>query len=241
MANFVARLSGSFLLTLSALFGYYLNYGILTFRGIFLVPVTSPLNHRVQFVFFIKMNFFCMKMILFLFFSVLFFDCQPSVENEDASKNSAPENENIAGTNASDSIKIFDHFDDMQHFFSRKNDTTYVINFWATWCKPCVEEMPYFEQLHEKYRDQKVKILLVSLDFKKQIDSKLKPFIRERNLQPEVVVLADPDANSWISKVDENWGGAIPITIVYKGEQRQFIGEQFEDYQSLEKIIQSFL
>lgn len=178
-----------------------------------------------------------MKTVFFVLPFVLFLSCEP----HSVSEKPGAVSENKQDEKAGDSLKIFDHYADLEYLLSKNNDTTYVINFWATWCKPCVEEMPYFEELHEKFQNQKVKILLVSLDFKKQVDAKLKPFIRERNLKPEVVVLADPDANSWISKVDENWGGAIPATIVYRGDRREFIGEQFEDYQSLEKIIQSFL
>ena len=129
----------------------------------------------------------------------------------------------------------------MAHIFDYKNDTTYIINFWATWCKPCVEELPYFEEVHAKYSNKPVKVILVSLDFKKQIEKKLLPFIQNRNLQPEVVVLVDPDANSWIPKVDDVWDGAIPVTLFYNSEKRKFVGKQFADHDELETILKTFL
>ena len=136
---------------------------------------------------------------------------------------------------------VYSSFDDMKWIFNQQNDTTYVINFWATWCKPCVEELPFFLELDNTYRDEKVKLILVSLDFEKQIEKKLIPFIKKHNLQPEVVVLTDPDANSWIPKVAEEWSGAIPATLVYNTKNRSFYEQSFESFEELNSIIKSNL
>lgn len=136
---------------------------------------------------------------------------------------------------------IVEKYDDLAYIFEQNNDTTYVINFWATWCGPCVKELPYFETLHKQYKDQKVKVLLVSLDFKRQIERKLIPFVKKRQLQAEVIALTDGDYNSWIDKVDTDWGGAIPITVVYKGNKRKFHGEEFSNYEDLENLVKQFL
>lgn len=130
-------------------------------------------------------------------------------------------------------------FEQLSEVMSMDNDTTYVINFWATWCKPCVAEMPYFEQLHEKNKDQKVKVVLVSLDFKSQLDSRVKPFVEKRNLQPEVMLLDAGDPNKWIDLVDPSWSGAIPATLFFKGKNRVFVEDSFHDLPSLETIIHS--
>jgi thiol-disulfide isomerase/thioredoxin len=100
---------------------------------------------------------------------------------------------------------------------SNVNDTSYVINFWATWCKPCVKELPYFEKLNRKYEDKKVRVILISLDFKRNLDSHLISFIRKNNIQSEVVLLDEPDYNSWINDVSSEWSGAIPATVFIKG------------------------
>ena len=136
---------------------------------------------------------------------------------------------------------IVEKYDDLAYIFEQNNDTTYVINFWATWCGPCVKELPYFETLHDNYKDQKVKVILVSLDFKRQIERKLIPFVKKHQLQSEVIALTDGDYNSWIDKVDTDWGGAIPITVVYRGDKRKFHGEEFSDYEDLEKLVKQFL
>ena len=71
---------------------------------------------------------------------------------------------------------IYENFEELAFIFQQQNDTTYVINFWSTWCAPCVKELPYFEQVNQKYTNRKVKVILVSLDFPKQLETKLKPF-----------------------------------------------------------------
>lgn len=138
-------------------------------------------------------------------------------------------------------LSVVHKFEDMEYIFHHDNDTTYLINFWATWCKPCVEEMPYIDPLTEKYKDEKFKIILVSLDFKKQLESKLIPYLNKNKIQSEVIVLADSKTNKWIDKVDPKWSGAIPITLVYKGQERFFYEENFHSLEEVEKILIPFL
>src|SRR5690606_7705667 len=68
---------------------------------------------------------------------------------------------------------------------TRNKDTFYVINFWATWCGPCVKELPEFDALREDIKDRPVKILLVSLDFKEDYPKKLRHFIKKKRLKHE--------------------------------------------------------
>ncbi|MDR6967804.1 thiol-disulfide isomerase/thioredoxin [Flavobacterium arsenatis] len=135
-------------------------------------------------------------------------------------------------------VKSYD-YNSLEYFLKKDNDTTYVINFWATWCVPCVEELPSFEKLNAEYRDKKVKVILVSLDISKQIESRLIPFMQKKKLQSKVVLLNDPDANAWIEKVDKNWSGAIPATIIYKKQNRKFYERSFT-YEELEKEVNQF-
>lgn len=137
------------------------------------------------------------------------------------------------------SIKSYD-YKTFEHFLNQKNDTTYVINFWATWCKPCVEELPNFEMLNSEYKSKKVKVILVSMDMSKQVETSLLPFIKRKNLQSKVIFLNDPDANSWIEKVDKSWSGAIPATVIYNKKQRRFYEQSFT-YEALEKEVQSII
>ncbi|MDN5351004.1 MAG: hypothetical protein PWQ54_2400 [Bacteroidales bacterium] len=113
-------------------------------------------------------------------------------------------------------------FATFQQYLEHENDTVYVINFWATWCAPCVKELPDFEKLNQKFGNRNFKMLLVSLDFRKMYETRLIPFIEENKLSAEVILLHDPDANAWIDKVSPEWSGAIPATLIYKNNFRIF-------------------
>lgn len=105
---------------------------------------------------------------------------------------------------------------------TKKSDTTFVINFWATWCSPCVKEIDYFEDLHRLNQGKKLKVILVSLDFPDRADIQLLPFLRDKSISAHVVLMADLDYNSWIEDVDPGWSGAIPATLFQRGENRIF-------------------
>lgn len=132
-------------------------------------------------------------------------------------------------------IPVYSKFDDIAPLLAQDNDTTYVVNFWATWCKPCVAELPYFTELSEKYAAQPVRILLISLDFPAQLQSRLVPFVEERALKSLVAVLLDGKYNDWIDRVSPEWSGAIPATLIYKGARRHFMGEAVHSLQELEQ------
>jgi thiol-disulfide isomerase/thioredoxin len=127
----------------------------------------------------------------------------------------------------------------LKHFLSQQNDTIYVVNFWATWCVPCVEELPNFEKITQKYKIDKIKVILVSLDFGKDINTRLLPFIARKKIKSKVIVMREPDANSWIPNVDESWSGALPATVIYKGAQRAFFEKTFT-FEELENEIKKF-
>lgn len=136
-------------------------------------------------------------------------------------------------------LEVYD-FNGFQKFLEKKDDKVYVVNFWATWCAPCVKEMPYFEKLSQVYKDDQVEVLFVSLDFPHLYDSKLKPFIKDKNIQSKVVALNDVDMNTWIPKVDENWSGSIPATIIYKNDVSKFYEKSFT-YEELESELKQFI
>lgn len=103
------------------------------------------------------------------------------------------------------------------------SDTTYIINFWATWCKPCVKELPSFDSLYLNSNKRNLKILLVSLDFKEDIEKKLDPFLIKNKIKLECVVLDEINGNDFINKVDEKWTGAVPATLIKLNNKHVFI------------------
>jgi thiol-disulfide isomerase/thioredoxin len=135
----------------------------------------------------------------------------------------------------SQEIQIVD-FNGLQPILNLRNDTTYVVNFWATWCIPCVKELPFFQKLHDDYQGRNVRVVLVSLDFKKDMDTRLKPFIQKNKLSPKVIMLYDSDGNSWINKVSPDWSGALPATLVYNRNFRSFYEKSFS-YEELQTIV----
>ena len=136
-------------------------------------------------------------------------------------------------------LEVYDH-DGLEPLINVTDDKIHVVNFWATWCAPCVKELPYFEKLNEEYKDKDVELLLVSLDFPRQYETKLKPFLKEKQLKSRVVCLDDVNQNRWIPAIDTTWSGALPATIIYKGNKRQFYEKSFT-YEELEKEVQQFL
>jgi thiol-disulfide isomerase/thioredoxin len=131
-------------------------------------------------------------------------------------------------------IEIYD-FKGLESLLTTEDNRTYVINFWATWCKPCIEELPYFEALQAENKD--IKVILVSLDFPDKLESQLKPFIAEKQLKSQVVLLDDPYENEWIPKVDSTWSGAIPATLIFNKSKRVFYERSFTKISLLEEIV----
>ncbi|HEX8330949.1 MAG TPA: TlpA disulfide reductase family protein [Hymenobacter sp.] len=112
-------------------------------------------------------------------------------------------------------------FPELQKRLATPNDTTYVVNFWATWCGPCIKELPSFEKLRTANANKKVKVLLVSMDYASQLDKKVKPFVKQRGLKSEVVLLNESDPNSFIDKVDPKWSGSIPFTLIVNNNTKK--------------------
>lgn len=131
-------------------------------------------------------------------------------------------------------------FEGLKPYLDKNDGKTYVINFWATWCAPCIKELPYFEAITKQYKGNEVEVILVSLDFPRQFDTKLKPFILEKQLQSEVLALNDMDMNSWIPQVDESWTGAIPATLIYNQSKRKFYEQTFTETE-LQTELKQFL
>ena len=131
-------------------------------------------------------------------------------------------------------------FEDIQHVFQKNDDTVRVVNFWATWCIPCVEEMPYFTKAEKKFSGNDVKFIYISLDFPRNLENKVIPFVKKYDMNGQLYLLDDPDANRWINKVDTRWSGALPATVVYRKEQKTF-REGGLTYKELDEYIKQKL
>ena len=116
-----------------------------------------------------------------------------------------------------------------------------VVNYWATWCAPCVAELPYFVEAHEKYKNQDVLIVGLSLDFLHSWKKSLLPFLQKKKIPYPNFVL-DVDPNTYITAISPAWSGSLPATFYYDNEGRK-LGEQLgavekEDlFQDIEKYL----
>jgi thiol-disulfide isomerase/thioredoxin len=143
--------------------------------------------------------------------------------------------QNSVGSQAIPKWKI----EDVVRSFSAKNDTTYVVNFWATFCKPCIEEIPDFIKTVEKYKSKKVKLLLVSLDLPSYYPAKIAAFAKKNNYKTNIAWLDETNADHFCPMIDAKWSGAIPATIIVNNKTgyRKFFEDQVsaEDFEAVLK------
>ena len=128
------------------------------------------------------------------------------------------------------------NFATFEPYLHRSNDTLYLVNFWATWCVPCRMELPAIVSVSKKYADFRFKTIFVSLDFPGQLQNRVIPFVESHQITSSVILLDDPDQNSWISKVNPAWSGAIPFTVIYGNNFRETYAYSLT-YSVLDSII----
>lgn len=143
----------------------------------------------------------------------------------------------VVPTTDSNTVKTYDFNSFEKTFLQPKTDKIQVINFWATWCLPCIKELPYFEELSKKNKD--IEVILVSLDLSTQTESKLISLVKKEKLKSNVILLDESDATVWIPKVDTSWSGAIPATMIINKNKKIFYEQSF-NYTELIEAINSF-
>ena len=125
----------------------------------------------------------------------------------------------------------------LQPLLHQNSENVQVVNFWATWCAPCIKELPYFEELNKL---EGVEVLLVSLDFSNHKQKRLIPFVEKHKLQSRVVHLDDEDENYWINEISTTWSGALPATLIYTQNRRGFYEQSFTKYELFKEVKSYF-
>ncbi|MDD2285303.1 MAG: TlpA family protein disulfide reductase [Paludibacter sp.] len=143
---------------------------------------------------------------------------------------------------SADTFKGVIKYEDLQEI-TEKIDDVLVVNFWATWCGPCVREIPDFMEVNNKFSSRTdFKMILVSLDDKDNLKSDVIPFLKDNQITADVYLLDDTKRmNYWMPKVDKGWTGSIPATVFYKnGKKLKFVEKQFHKAE-LTEIIDQYL
>jgi thiol-disulfide isomerase/thioredoxin len=114
-----------------------------------------------------------------------------------------------------------------------KSDKPLVINFWATFCKPCLDEIPYFQQtISDDYKGE-VELILVSLDMPEYYPEKISSVASRSNFTFPVIWLNETNADYFCPKIDVKWSGAIPATLMVNNKRnyRKFYEQQLTPLQ----------
>ena len=129
----------------------------------------------------------------------------------------------------------------LQDLLHAKEDRIKVINFWATWCAPCVKEIPLFERLNSERNDVEVTLVSMDLDLDPNPE-KVYRFIDRRKIKSKVLILDERNPDMWISQIDKNWSGALPATLIINSKtgQRKFIERELHEGE-LEALIAEIL
>jgi len=141
-----------------------------------------------------------------------------------------------AQDNASRIIK----WGELEKILSDSTDNTTVINFWASWCKPCLREIPVFEKIRKEKSGTAIQFIYISLDFAKEKTEKLDPFVKNKLEGAKVLLLDEPNYNKWLRKVEPDWNGSIPMTLVLNNsrKKRLFASSEITE-QKLRSMIDS--
>lgn len=148
-----------------------------------------------------------------------------------------------AQTPQPDSFKSVINAEQFEKLVNKTDDVLYVVNFWATWCGPCVEELPDFMAVNKKFASNKnFKMLLISLDNARVLTDEVRPFLNKHKITADVYLLDDiKRMNYWMPRVDKSWSGSIPATVFYKnGKKLQFVEKQLHE-KELTTIINQYI
>lgn len=141
---------------------------------------------------------------------------------------------------ATAAIPVYTKFAEIEDLFGQRNDTTYLVNFWATWCKPCLEELPMLSELQHNYQDRPLRVLLISLDTQSAAIERIPDYLSGRGIDLATIVLTDT-LPSWQRQLDEHWSGELPTSIIYRNELRYVYRRNFMTLPDAEAAVSPLL
>lgn len=134
-------------------------------------------------------------------------------------------------------------YEELLSTIQKEDGKIYIVNFFATWCRPCIDEIPDFMAVNAEYADEEnFKMILVSLDNPKLLNTKVRRFIDAHNISTDVFLLnAFKDMQIWMPAIDPSWQGAIPATVIYKNGEKLMFGDRKITRYELEDIVEDHL
>jgi peroxiredoxin len=130
---------------------------------------------------------------------------KPMPKTKSASAKNASAPTNIALLKPADFPKLRDSY----------KGKVIVLNFWATWCAPCVAEMPEFIKLDADYRSKGVQVLAISADDTTDLKTLVTRFVKEKGMTFPVYVQDTDDPQQMIDLINKDWPGVLPATFIY--------------------------
>ena len=115
----------------------------------------------------------------------------------------------------SQDIVYINSVNDIEKIKEEYKGNVLLINFWATWCKPCTEEFPELVKLYNNYKDNNFKLIFISLDFKEEVETKLKPFLTSNKVDFITYYLSTKNSDDIMNYFNKKWDGGIPATFIF--------------------------
>ncbi len=143
------------------------------------------------------------------------------------------------GRNA-DPLKRIDEAGYARLIAENRGKVVYV-DFWATWCDPCREEMPFLVRLAAEHEASGFKLITISADEPEQ-EGAVRQFAAQQRIPPPACIKRAENNERFINSIDPKWSGALPAGFLYDRQGRKvrsFIGET--DPAALEQAITKLL
>lgn len=99
----------------------------------------------------------------------------------------------------------------------KTNGKPLLINFWATWCTPCIEEFPDLVKIDGEFKG-KIDFFTVSLDFEEELSTGIPKFLRQMKATMPSYLLITPDETAAIASVSKDWSGGLPFTVLFSSD-----------------------
>lgn len=125
---------------------------------------------------------------------------------------------------------------ELQDIIRHRNGKVLVLNVWATWCLPCIEEFPDLVKISSTYDASKVEVIGVSIDYADEVKTKVRPFLKKHRVLFPIYLAQFASQERFIDSIEKSWNGAIPATFIYdrSGNQKFSLigGQTFVSFQS---------